>query len=323
MSNAVVNINESEVLILIDQFMQSLYKTKFNEQQFKMSLKQLVPLFKTIYKAHLNYIKSIYGFQKVISSLDEFLKLIECQSIDDLTNSQLQFLWNNALYNAMDITEQLRLFKSQERSNQNSLETYIKQLTQHYAKLLFIRIDLSIELKYQHQLGIEQFYEYIRTFINRMQNQDTCFKDLHGYAWALEQGETKGYHCHVLLIYDGHKHQKDFGMAIQVGQCWSEITANKGYYFTSNDPDYKARFLQKGKLGIGMIHRNKPEQVENAINAAMYLVNPEKENQYLRAGVPKMRSFGKAQYKIDHRRGCIVSALPVVQGFRLCTDYYD
>lgn len=323
MSNAVTNINESEVLILIDQFMQSLYKTKFNEQHFKMKLKQLVPLFKTIYKAHLKYIKSIDSFQKMISSLNEFLKFPECQSIDHLTAPQLQFLWNNALYDAINITEQLGLFKSQERDNQKSLETYIKQLTQHYAKLLFIRIDLSIEQKHQHVIGIEQFHAYLRNFINRMQNQDTCFKDLQGYAWAIEQGETKGYHCHVLLIYDGHKHQKDFGMAIQVGQCWSEITANKGYYFTSNDPDYKARFLQKGKLGIGMIHRSNPEQVLNAINAAMYLVNPEKEDQHLRVKVKKMRSFGKGQYEIEKRRGCVTSTLAVAQGFKLCTDYYD
>lgn len=65
----------------------------------------------------------------------------------------------------------------------------------------------------------------------------------------------------LLLYYDGHKHPKDFGMAIQVGQCWSEITANQGYYFTSNSPEYKAKFLQKGKLGIGMIHRSNPQQV--------------------------------------------------------------
>lgn len=97
-------------------------------------------------------------------------------------------------------------------------------------------------------------------------------------------------------------------MAIQVGQCWSEIEANKGYYFTSNSPEYKEQLLHKGKLGSGMIHRSKPEQTQNAINAAVYLVNPEKDNQHLRARTPSMRSFGRGQYELNKRRGFVVFA---------------
>jgi hypothetical protein len=40
-------------------------------------------------------------------------------------------------------------------------------------------------------------------FIGYIQDGDKCFSDLEGYAWALEQGEEKGYHCHLLLIYNG------------------------------------------------------------------------------------------------------------------------
>ena len=55
------------------------------------------------------------------------------------------------------IAQEIIYLKAQEKRNQGSLREYLKQLTQHYAKLLFIRIDLSIELKYQHQVDIEQF----------------------------------------------------------------------------------------------------------------------------------------------------------------------
>lgn len=298
------NINESQVLIAIDQFIQSIYKTKINETLFKITLTDLVPKFKTVYKSYFKYSKSICVFKRMVCSLDEIL--IENKSIDDLSDFELRYLWNNALYYFNDVNLELLAFKNQEKRNRNRLEEYLIQLTQHYCKLLFIRVDLSIVLEHQHEVDIEQFNQYLRTFFNRVQNHDTCFKDLQGYAWAIEQGERKGYHCHVLLIYDGHKHQKDFGMAIQVGQCWTEITSSKGYVFTSNSPEYKERFNQKGILGIGMIHRNKPEQVQNAINAAMYLVNPEKGHQHLRVKVQGMRSFGKGQYVIDTRRGCIV-----------------
>ena len=111
-------------------------------------------------------------------------------------------------------------------------------------------------------------------------------------------------------------------MAIQVGQCWTKITESKGYVFTSNSPEYKERFNQKGILGIGMIHRNKPEQVQNAINAAMYLVNPEKDQQHLRVKTQRMRSFGKGQYEIDKRRGCTINVLKESAGFKLCDAYH-
>ena len=313
------NDNESKVLIDVDQFIQSIYKNELNETLFKNILNDLVPKFKAVYKLHLKYSESICVFKRMVCSLDKIL--LGHKGIDDLSNFELRYLWNNALAYSQDVNLELLGFKNQEKRNRNGLEEYLIQLTKHYSKLLFIRIDLSIALDHQHEVGIEQFNHYLRIFINRVQNQDTCFKDLQGYAWAIEQGEKKGYHCHVLLIYDGHKHQKDFGMAIQVGKCWTKITESKGYVFTSNSPEYKERFNQKGILGIGMIHRNKPEQVQNAINAAMYLVNPEKDQQHLRVKTQRMRSFGKGQYEIDKRRGCTVNVLKECVGFKLCEAY--
>ena len=42
---------------------------------------------------------------------------------------------------------------------------------------------------------------------------------------------------------------------------------------------------------VGLIHRNNLDEVSNALNAAMYLVNPEKSEQWLLAKVPFMRTF--------------------------------
>ena len=312
--------SESKVLIDVDQFIQSIYENELNETLFKNVLNDLVPKFKAVYKLHLKYSESICVFKRMVCSLDQIL--LGHKSIGDLSNFELRYLWNNALAYSQDVNLELLGFKYQEKRNRNGLEEYLIQLTKHYSKLLFIRIDLSIALDHQHEVGIEQFNHYLRIFINRIQNQDTCFKDLQGYAWAIEQGEKKGYHCHVLLIYDGHKHQSDFGIALQVGQCWKQITENKGYFFTSNSTEYKNKFDQKGMLGIGMIYRKNPQQVQNAINAAMYLVNPEKDNQYLRVKTLRMRSFGKGQYEIDKRRGCTINVLKESAGFKLCDAYH-
>jgi hypothetical protein len=59
-------------------------------------------------------------------------------------------------------------------------------------------------------------------------------------------------------------------------------------------------------LGVGVIHRNQPKQVENAIRAGLYLVNPNKVDQRLRAKTsPNMRTFGISQYDVDRRRNII------------------
>lgn len=302
MNISIPTLNESKVLVDIENFIISMSYENYTEKGFKDGLMQLIPQFKAIHQTHLQYSQSIKTFEILTGTIDKMLDGQDVSIIKSLNHMQVNLLLELLREGRLNISSEAIQLKSQEKYNRESLREYLEQLTQHYAKLLFIRIDLSIELKHQYEVGIEQFNAYLRTFINRVQNQDTCFKDLQGYVWAIEQGATKGYHCHVLLIYDGHKHLKDFGMAIQVGQCWSKITANKGYYFISNSTEYKQKFENKGKLGIGMIHRAQPQQVKNAIEAAMYLVNPEKDNQHLRARIKDMRSFGKGRYKINKRR---------------------
>ena len=53
----------------------------------------------------------------------------------------------------------------------------------------------------------------MRILRQRIHNQDGIFKGLIEYAWALEQGTEKGYHCHLLLVYKGHEHKNAYGIA--------------------------------------------------------------------------------------------------------------
>jgi len=292
--------NEAQVLIAIDSFIQFVCRyDAFNPNYFRSRLKALIPAFKLIYRPNLKYSHSVLLFQKMVYDLDY---ITDINDIDQLSNAQILTLSDKAQYHGFDVEYELRSLQVQEHRNKSSLKEYLKDLIGHYSKLLFVRVDLSIHKDFQHEVNIETFNQYLKTFINRLQNKDTCFKDLQGYAWAVEQGERKGYHCHVLLIYDGHKHQSDYGLGMQVGECWEKITDQKGYFFLSNTSEYKKKFERKGMLGIGMIHRKDPLQVDNAINAAMYLVNPEKENQYLRVKVKGMRTFGKGVFEVDWRR---------------------
>ena len=140
---------------------------------------------------------------------------------------------------------------------------------------------------------------------SRIADQDTCFSGLHGYAWALEHGLSKGYHCHLLLMYDGNMHRGDFEMGQWVGECWEQITHGCGYIFNCNHSEYKAIFEAMGTLGIGMIHSKNPDQVYNFLNYVVpYLVNAEKEQQHLRVkDSAYMRSFSRGVANSKNRRG--------------------
>ena len=297
-----VPINSSYVLTVIDHVMHQVYNDQISNEQLKYALVDLVPAFKVFYRNDLHYVPSIQGFKNVIAAIDE---MISFQPYDQMIHfsdedmSYLRIIFRESLHGMQEYISQ---HQNQEERNRKRLQQYLKDLTGHYSKLLFVRVDLGYLKEEQYQVDVGVFQQHMDTFRQRLANQDGCFSNLQGYAWALEEGATKGLHAHVLLIYDGHKHQQGYGLAKLVGEAWLEITGRSGMYFNCHDTDYIRKFEREGTLGIGMIHRNDPQQVMNAINAAMYLVNPEKEFQYLRSKLWRMRTFGIAQFDKANRR---------------------
>ena len=200
-------------------------------------------------------------------------------------------------------------FAFQEYRNGQSLFEYMKFFLHEYKRLLIVRVDLKIKLEYAHLIGIETFNGLINKLMRKIQSdrekerkrkagkivdkEKSCFEDLRGYAWAIEQGvDTGGLHCHLLLLYNGDKRQNDWYLAEEVSKRWVKITGGIGYHFNCNTTRYKRQQELKGTLGIGMIHRHNILEVKNAINAALYLTRPEKYEQRLKAWTPNMRSFG-------------------------------
>ena len=64
-----------------------------------------------------------------------------------------------------------------------------------------------------------------------------------------------------------------------------------GSYFKISNSDYKNRFKQTNKLGVGMVSRNDLVQFESAVNAALYLINPSKHNKNLKVMLKDMMTF--------------------------------
>ncbi|MQZ58016.1 YagK/YfjJ domain-containing protein [Acinetobacter sp. LF10] len=298
-----VTWNEASLTHAIDQFVKQVCFYPLSQQEFLLSLNALYHAFKPIYQPHLVYAKTIECFIQCMQWIECFVGASKPLSLEQLDEQQISILQMCLLqYQPCHFHEQY--YQAQlEVANRASLSQYLQQLLNHYSQLLFVRVDLSYAMEYRHLINIEQVKSVLSVLLNRIANKDTCFYGLQGYAWALEQGADKGYHCHLLLIYDPSKRQSDWYLADQVGQLWKEITRQQGIFYNCNTSEIKAHYEKLGRLGVGLIHRNNLDEVSNALNAAMYLVNPEKSEQWLLAKVPFMRTFGIGQFDVAWRRG--------------------
>tara|TARA_R110000787_G_scaffold77540_1_gene170323 strand:+ start:1959 stop:2717 length:759 start_codon:yes stop_codon:yes gene_type:complete len=182
--------------------------------------------------------------------------------------------------------------------NGKRLEPNIRTLISDNPRLLFVRVDLKYIPDLSHHITIRDFDFHMKKLRDAIHNGDTCFKHLLSHAWSLEHGgKNGGFHCHLLLIFDGAKRYKDNYLADQVGQKWRDITEGVGYCFILNTREYKEGLARRGILGIGMIHRDNMQEVENAVNAALYLTRPEKIDgsyQRLKVSLPNMNTFGQS-----------------------------
>jgi len=184
----------------------------------------------------------------------------------------------------------------QAHKTREHLASYLNEVLQRYSRSLVIRVDLGLKQEHQSDITIETFYEYWDAFYRRFEYHK-IFWEMSGYAWDIEQGVERGYHVHTAFIYPGRLFRNDRFKAHQIVELWQEITNGMGCAYICNNADYMANFERKGTLGIGMIHRDRPREVENCINALCYLSDPDKVDQYLRAKPEGRRTFARGNIR--------------------------
>lgn len=284
--------SESTLLCLVDYHIRSWSKDFLSSEHLKPALCFFDKLYPKLKSGH-EYTTSV---QFLVSHAEHLYGLLECSSTHLSPTPLYQHLSNN-------LNNELRGFIKQENENSQSLAVYLDSLQQHYARMLAVRVDLSYRRDFHELVNIDRFHEDISLLRSRISNKKGCFRHLHGYVWALEQGEDKGYHCHLLLLYDGSKRHKDCYLGQEVGEHWQILTGGYGQYYNCNDPNHLKPFKESGKCGIGMIHRKNEEQVRNLSNVAQYLTRSTKLNQRLLVKAPGMRTFGHGIFDTGKRRG--------------------
>ena len=293
-------INQSTLISDVDKLVRSVLSYTLSFEDIRNRLNTLYHPFMSHFDHELFYSQTLDAF--VYSTTAIVGDSYPSDVVWDHDKTQ-QFISTLSYYRS-DIELEDNAWHYQETQNRQNLNIYIRNLINHYARLLFVRVDLKYSQQHSHLVTIEDFNDHMSKLRDFISNKKTCFEHLQGNAWALEQGGVNGgLHCHLLLIYNGSERNKDYYLAKEVGEKWKAITADLGEYYSYHDPERKQRYNRNGKLGIGMIHRDNPQEVENAVYSALYLTKPDKQGQHLKVWLPSMRSFGHGIYRTSKRRG--------------------
>lgn len=287
-------VNHSQLISNVDRLVRQTLFGIINFQQIKSQLNEFYYSFMISLNSEDRYSKPIQAF---IESTNAIIGDAYAYNVFWDDEKTMHFIKLLSGYE-MAIKKDYSAWRYQSHQNGKRLENNIRTLISNYPRLLFVRVDLKYIPDLSHHITIRDFDFHMKKLRDFIHNGDTCFKHLLSHAWSLEQGEENGgFHCHLLLIFDGSKHYKDSYLADQVGQKWREITEGVGYCFIVNNKEHKDALAAGGRLGIGMIHRNDLQEVENAVDAALYLTRPDKRNksyQRLKVALPNMNTFGQS-----------------------------
>lgn len=284
--------NESKILIDIESFVENVSVMKYQSRNFYNKLTELLIKLDRIYNSDHYYVPAIEAMIELLLDLDEYLDSRR-GLYERLTEISFEDIQRDFKRHSRRHKRKLDDHRQSESENTNTLVKRMQDVSDRYSRILVVRVDLAYPLKSQDQIGIKDFKEDMDVLRTRLRDQDTVFNGLVEYVWALEQGEDKGYHCHLLLVYKGSKRRNAYWIADQIGKLWSDITDGLGCHFNCHTSEYLKQFSDRNCLGIGMIHRNNLDEVNNMLNTVKYLVRPEKESQHLRVKIKKrMRTFG-------------------------------
>lgn len=286
-------MNEAQTLLAIESLMKDVIEPEYRYKYFENDFAELQDDAEKYYRRNRDY-------PPLLKAYFELLDLSFLSQDQDIFFDRKAFKLFQ-LKVKQEHLDYLSQFRRNNFRNQRSLEKYFQALIDQHRKLLLVRVDLHYSS--DSDVTILDFNRDIEKLLNRIHNRDRMFDDQVGYAYRLEQGgKTRGYHCHLLVIYNGSLRSRDSYLGQEIGDLWKdEITDTKGEFFNCNQRKHKRLYEQSNSLGIGLIERKDSRQIENAQRAISYLARPDKDDQYLRASLGGMRQLGKGQIPSKRR----------------------
>ncbi|ENV33282.1 inovirus-type Gp2 protein [Acinetobacter gerneri] len=294
--------HQAAVMTAVNDFVDYQLNDSFNQTDFITHLCVLIPAFKVFDQQCTEYCILVGAFKDMVQSveacqgdlgIEEYLTQLSFREISNLQNMFRS-------YRSQHLAG-IRLFKQQEEENRDRFLPYVQMILNDHYKVLVVRVDFGYLKESMPNITVQEFFSHIESIRNLLKDKNGCFKHLLGYGLALEHGASKGYHAHLMLIYNGSKRCQDWFLANEVILKWHEITQNMGYGISSHTPEKKKQYAERGLLGIGMIHRNQPLEMQNTLNVASYLTQPKKFMQRMLIKPLGKRTFFKGIYH-EHGR---------------------
>ncbi|PVZ86920.1 hypothetical protein C9426_14265 [Serratia sp. S1B] len=294
--------HQSQWLTRIDRFIFSILDGSLTDAEMYRFLIQTIPCLTCDKNSpSWSYAPSITLFADLVAPIQAEYRAGQPMTAL-LSAAKIRQIKRDILASADLLHQDIQTFRQRQLDHAKALQTYMCQLFSHYNRLLLLRIDLGLQQAQYPHLTMQDLSDYLNLLRNRFANKDRVFEHLQGYVWAIEEGVQKGPHAHLLLLFDGNKHQDDYGLACKIRSYWAELTTGHGTLFSCNEKEYKAKMQQLGILGIGMIERTDQQAIFKAIHAAEYLTCADKYLQRIKGSPANMRSFGKGQFKNSKRR---------------------
>ncbi|HAV5356626.1 YagK/YfjJ domain-containing protein [Acinetobacter baumannii] len=282
-------ISEASLLIAIERFVLTSLDAAKQSRSFYETFTNLLLAFDQVYNPDFSYTCLIDLFCSLLHDYDLQYEtsLSLCNRLKRTTFKDWQAYFNQA---RADHLNELRQHRHNEKLNAAKLDKRLEGILKSYSAVLVVRVDLA----YVVSPDIEQVdndLEMLRRKIKRSEYG----RDVLLLVWALEQGEKKGYHCHIALIFNERKRTSAWSIAKAVGELWKDVTGDDGSYFNCHDRKYLRKYEESDTVGIGIIYSEVDYQVRKMCSTLSYLARPEKE-QYLRVKTTrKMRTFGMSQ----------------------------
>ncbi|SPL70296.1 YagK/YfjJ domain-containing protein [Acinetobacter stercoris] len=294
--------HQATVMTTVNNFVDYMLNLELSHTDFIAHLCVLIPAFKAFDQEGIEYCTLVGAFKDMVQLVEAHRGDLGIEEyLTQLSPIEISNLRNLLRSHRSQHLAQIRLFKQQEEENQDRFLAYVQRILNDHYKVLVVRIDFGYLKASMSNITVQDFYNHIESLRNLLKDKNGCFKHLLGYGLALEQGSSKGYHVHLMLIYNGSERCQDWYLANEVIQKWQEITQGLGYGLNNNTPEKKKQYADRGLLGTGMIHRNQPLEMQNALNVASYLTQPEKFMQRMLIKPLGKRTFFKGIYH-EHGR---------------------
>lgn len=281
-------ISEASLLIAIESFILTTLDATRQPRSFYETFTNLLLAFDQVYNPDFSYTCLIDLFCSLLHDYD-----LQYETSSSLYNRLKRTTfkdWQGYFNRARaDHLNELRQHRHNEKLNAAKLDNRLKEILKSYSAVLVVRVDLA----YAVSPDIEQVDNDLETLRRKIKRSE--YGDVLLLIWALEQGEKKGYHCHIALIFNERKRTSAWSIAKAVGELWENVTEDDGSYFNCHNRRYLRKYEESDTVGIGIIYSEVDYQVRKMCSTLSYLARPEKE-QYLRVKTTrKMRTFGMSQ----------------------------